>query len=298
MGVYLKVLKFKRILIPVDFSKRSARAIEHGVNVAKHFNAETIFLHAVAGAPYETAFASSLPGGLLWTPGPELEASLRQRLDQLVEEVAPGQPGERLVVNGGAGHTITETVGRLGVDLIVMPTSGAGRFRRFLLGSATATVLNDTDCPVLTGPHTEDIDAFALQPFRRVGCAVDLDQSSERVVQAAADMAAAYRADVIAIHALPTLAVGGEGAFGTPEMSKMARTHARAHIAEKLKALEKQPEVVIEQGQPDDVVPRAAKQHGVDLLVIGRHGEGGILSGLQTHAYGIIRAAECPVLSV
>lgn len=291
-------MNFRKILIPVDFSSRSRHAIEHGVNVAKHFNAETIFLHAVPSFPYEAAFATSLPGGMLWTPGPELEENLKQRLDQFVEDVVPGQPGERLVINGAVSGVIAEVVKRVGVDLIVMPTAGAGPFRRFLLGSVTAQVLSETECPVMTGPHMEDISAFGLQPYRRVGCAVDLDQAAERVVSAAASFAAAYRAEMVVLHALPRISVGGTGAFGTPEMAEMARTHATAELSKLLEGVNAPSKVVIEQGTPEEVAPRAAKQNDIDVLVIGRHGEKGLLGGLQTHAYGIIRRSECPVLSV
>lgn len=267
--------------------------------MAKHFNAETIFLHAVPSFPYEAAFVTSMPGGgAAWTPGPELEESLRKQLAQLVEEVAPGHAGERLVVNGPVGRVIEGAVKRLGVDLIVMPTSGAGPFRRFLLGSVTAQVLSDTECPVLTGPHMDNMDAFALRPYRRVGCAVDLDQTAERVVKAAAGLAAAYRAELVAIHALPLLSVGGRGAFGASEMDKLAREHATAEITQKLKPFDAEPKIILEQGQPEDVIPKVAKENGIDVLVIGRHGERGLLGGLKTRAYGIIRRSECPILSV
>jgi hypothetical protein len=41
------------------------------------------------------------------------------------------------------------------ITLIAMPTHGYGLFRRFLLGSVTAKVLHDADCPIWTGVHME-----------------------------------------------------------------------------------------------------------------------------------------------
>jgi len=290
--------KIRKILVPIDFSDRSGPAIEHGVNIAKHFDAETVFLHAVPGVSYQAAFASSLPGGLLWTPGPELERDLSERLRRLVDSVVPEQPGECLVIKGAVDAVIAETVKKLGIDLVVMPTAGVGPFRRYLLGSVTAKVLNDTDCPVLTGAHVEDGEAFAVHPIRRIGFAVDLDEDGRRAAQAAADFAAAYQAELLGVHALPTIALGGDGAFGSPQMAEMAETHAREQLTQLLKGVGAQGEIVIEQGPPERVVPHIAKEKELDLLVIGRHGNDGLLSGLQTHAYGIIRHAECPVLSV
>ena len=42
------------------------------------------------------------------------------------------------------------------IDLIVMPTH-AGQFRRLVLGSTTAKVLDQVHCPVLTTKHAEII---------------------------------------------------------------------------------------------------------------------------------------------
>jgi nucleotide-binding universal stress UspA family protein len=47
-----------------------------------------------------------------------------------------------------------------------------------------------------------------------------------------------------------------------------------------------------------DVVREEALQHGADLILIGRGTLHGTLGRLRTHAYGIIRHAPCPVLSV
>ena len=41
--------------------------------------------------------------------------------------------------------------------VILMPTHGYGPFRRFILGSNTAKVLHDADCPVWTGVHLETL---------------------------------------------------------------------------------------------------------------------------------------------
>ena len=45
------------------------------------------------------------------------------------------------------------------IDLIMMPTHGYGRFRALLLGSVTAKVLHDADCPVWTAVHREEVMA-------------------------------------------------------------------------------------------------------------------------------------------
>ena len=56
--------------------------------------------------------------------------------------------------------------------------------------------------------------------------------------------------------------------------------------------------VCVTVGTVPDAVRREALQHGTDLLVIGRGVLHDTLGRLRTHAYGIIRQAPCPVLSV
>jgi nucleotide-binding universal stress UspA family protein len=51
-------------------------------------------------------------------------------------------------------------------------------------------------------------------------------------------------------------------------------------------------------GTVPDVVREQAIEHGSDLVVIGRGVLQGTMGRLRTHAYGIIRNAPCPVISV
>jgi len=59
-----------------------------------------------------------------------------------------------------------------GTDLIVLPTHGYGGVRRFILGSITAKVLHDADCPVLTGTHIAETAENQPLFFPNIVCAV------------------------------------------------------------------------------------------------------------------------------
>jgi hypothetical protein len=60
----------------------------------------------------------------------------------------------RILRSGEAAAEIAEVARTGGFDLIVKPTH-AGRFRRMLLGSTPAKMLNDAECPILTTEHAE-----------------------------------------------------------------------------------------------------------------------------------------------
>jgi len=90
-------------------------------------------------------------------------------------------------------NMITNTARRNRFDLIMMPTH-AGRFRRMLLGSTTAKVLNASDCPVLTAQHAAAMAPRPLE-YRKWVCALALSPDSERVLRYAKSVALAAGAD-------------------------------------------------------------------------------------------------------
>ena len=46
------ILKLKSILVPIDFSKISQKALEYAVPLAKQFGAKITLLHAIEPLPY------------------------------------------------------------------------------------------------------------------------------------------------------------------------------------------------------------------------------------------------------
>src|SRR5690606_2324794 len=128
------MLAIRKILVPVDLSARSGPAVQHGVNIAKHFNADVLVLHAIPGHPYNPVLASGYPGGLAPDP-PDQEACLDELLVEFLEEAVPGYATEHLVIKAEPVAVIKRIVGERQIDLIVMPTSGHGLLRNFILGS-------------------------------------------------------------------------------------------------------------------------------------------------------------------
>ncbi len=84
----------------------------------------------------------------------------------------PPDTHPRIVTAGDAATEIARIAREGKFDLIVMPTH-TGFFRRMLLGSTTAKVLDDADCPVLTSTHAETIAPRPLE-HREWLCAIDL----------------------------------------------------------------------------------------------------------------------------
>jgi nucleotide-binding universal stress UspA family protein len=92
----------------------------------------------------------------------------RERLDSFLTGELPVAECPRILTSGDAATEIARVARESSFDLIIMPTH-AGKFRQMLLGSTTAKVINDADCPVLTSRHAETIAPRPLDT--RNGCA-------------------------------------------------------------------------------------------------------------------------------
>jgi nucleotide-binding universal stress UspA family protein len=179
--------------------------------------------------------------------------------------------------------------------LIIMPTHGYGPFRRFLLGSVTAKVLHDAECPVWTGAHLQESADQHWGAMNHVVCAIDGGPESERVLTWASNFAAEFKANTTIVLAIPQLDPSDDlfDSEGFVRRVGVAEARIRCLLAKS----GARGDVMVEEGEPAKVVSEAVRRVGADLAVIGRSAAGG--SGrLRTNAYSIIRESPCPVVSV
>jgi len=290
------MLAMKRILAPVDFSDRSVGAARYVKALAEHFDADATLLHVLPPPHYE--FSSMEVGGAVISELFETRTQqVRQELDAYLVEDLPGLRAERVLIEGDPARKIVEFADDNGMNLIVVPTHGYGPFRRFILGSVTAKILHDSDCPVWTGVHLEDAPAVEKIEFKTVLAAVDLGEQSGKVLAWAAAFAKSYGARLLLMHAMPC-GEEGAGEQQDPERKRRFADQCGAAIDELLAQVPCEAEVMTECGDPPEVVCSAAAQTGAGLLVIGRGSATGVFGRLRANAYSIIRTSPCPVVSV
>ena len=285
-----------RILLPIDFSERSAGAARYAKSLARHFGSELVLAHVLTPPHYEFG-ALEIGGSMLSELYMNRSAQVTRELEGFLAEELAGVNTRRLVLEGDPARQIVEFAHDNAVDLVIMPTHGYGPFRRFILGSNTAKVLHDADCPVWTGIHMEDSAASPADlPFSSVLCAVDLGPQSARSIEWAAWMAKAFGATLTVIHAT-------QGDADLADDSEVAwRVDVREAAEEELLRLQQETRVeadlLIEAGDPAKVICSAARRVKADVLVIGRGSAAGVFGRLRTNAYAIIRESPCPVVSV
>lgn len=151
-------MKIERILVPVDFSVPSLKALEEAVEFSRPYRAELIVMFAVERGFHESSL-------LVPDSSAILESQAKAAEDKL-EEIcrgfgARGITCRTMVEFGVAFQAIIDAAKRIEASLIFISTHGHTGLSHVLIGSVAERVVQHSACPVLT-VHT-------LTPPRRRG---------------------------------------------------------------------------------------------------------------------------------
>ncbi|RII77115.1 universal stress protein [Pseudomonas monteilii] len=140
---------YRTVLVPVDFSPVSLRAIELARRIAPQ--AEIILLH-VYEAPFESSVRfAHIDHDTLTHYRNVIRKDAVAQLAALSK--AAGMPDARqIVVHGDPGWRIAEQEQELECDLIVVGKQGTSALEELLVGSVTKHVLSESQCDVLVSP--------------------------------------------------------------------------------------------------------------------------------------------------
>jgi nucleotide-binding universal stress UspA family protein len=288
----------KNILFPVDFSHSCVAMAEYVRRAATVHGAGVSLIHIVDPTKYN-AFETGFE--LYLRPMTQiLEEHLvveRRRLQQFLAAVFPTAVYPRIVTSGDPATEITRIAKEGGFNLIIMPTH-SGRFRQMLLGSTTAKVLDDADCPVLTSKHTETIAPRHLG-HRELLCAIGLAPDSERVLRIAAEIAREVDAKLTIIHAVQAGESGQPIELALEEQGlSVEKREALGRIADLQRLVGSNATVRIAVGQVKKALLETALLSDADVLIIGRNPRPGSLGRMRDLTYAMIRDSPYPVLSV
>ncbi len=136
----LPMFKLKKILVPVDFSVCSKKALQYAIPFAKQFAAELILLHVIQPYP----------------PMPEMGPVDMDSIEDAKRELAEVRgsiheavQSSTVLRQGPPAVRIVEAAKELGCDLIILSIHGRSGLGRFLLGSTAEKVVRHAGCPVL-----------------------------------------------------------------------------------------------------------------------------------------------------
>ncbi|MBG9390222.1 universal stress protein [Caenimonas aquaedulcis] len=139
---------FKRILVPVDGSTTSNKALTQALQLARELGARVRLLHAIDELVYINVYGYS----------PALMDAVRDAATKVLAdalEIAKSagvevdtrmvdEPAQRL------GATVAKEAQDWNADLVVLGTHGRRGFSRMVLGSGAEQIIREAKVPVLT----------------------------------------------------------------------------------------------------------------------------------------------------
>ncbi len=154
-----------------------------------------------------------------------------------------------------------------GVDLVMIPTHGCGLFRSLLLGSVTAKVLHDVQCPVWTATHAEEQNSPQLP--KTIMCAVDGTPKTPALLQWAVEFSRQMGATLRLLHVVPPI-TDWAALPGEEELQEEVRNEARAKIDDLKRSVGIDLPVRISVGPVvATAVTEQAREESADLILIG-----------------------------
>jgi len=289
-------VKFSNILFPVDFSENCRAVAPFVLAVAKREFARLTLVHVVDDSFmwYQTPEVSYVDELSV----PRLIEQAEHRLTFFADELFPGMPSDLVIRDGDPGNSVMEVAQESGIDLIMMPTRGLGRFRAALLGSVTAKVLHDAECPVWTATRpVKPASGDESAGWRNITCAIDTSDDALRIIRYARELHSGYGSAIHLVHAVPGASAVPEQDFDR-DFDRFLKDSARQTIGEIQVELGTDFQLCVEGGKIPSVVVSSANRDQADLILIGRGAITHFGGRLRSHAYAIIRDATCPVLSV
>jgi nucleotide-binding universal stress UspA family protein len=142
-------LGIRAILVPIDFSVHSRRALKYAVPLAAQSGASLRLIYVVE----PTVYPADLGFGQVVLPG--VEDELRQKGAEELAELIETEIGNRVsatatVRTGTPSKEILAEAEEAGVDLIVVATHGHSGVEHVLFGSTAERIVRKAKCPVLT----------------------------------------------------------------------------------------------------------------------------------------------------
>lgn len=138
---------YKRILVPVDGSETSNKAVVAALQLARESGGRVRLVHALDELAYLTGYEYT--GDLLKVARDYAEKVLVDALDMAKSAGVPADTKLMDVPGGRLGELIAEEARSWEADLVVVGTHGRRGVSRVLLGSGAEQVLRLAPVPVL-----------------------------------------------------------------------------------------------------------------------------------------------------
>lgn len=138
------LINIRSILVPIDFSATSTKALQYAIRMAEQFGAKIVLMNVV-----EPIVTPDFAYPMMLEPD-KIKAAAKEKLESLGRGIrVPGLIGRCVVRSGAPFAEIADVARALKVDLIILATHGYTGLKHVLLGSTAERVVRHVPCPVL-----------------------------------------------------------------------------------------------------------------------------------------------------
>ena len=284
---------YDQILFPADGSEPADTVFEYALQIASEHEA-TIHILNVADTSQDSLVR--IRGDVidvLEQQGEEIVAEATQRATErglsVVSEVLQGDPYKTII-----GYSEQSDI-----DCIVVPTHGRRGLQRFLLGSVTERVINTAAVPVIA--VNPDRDRPLAYPPQRILVPTDGSRGADLAVMEGINAATATGASLHLLHVVETGSLGPDARSVLQEGELTDRAHDVIDGASRRAEEASLDPVtsVIEHGEPSKVIRDYIVENGIDLAVLGTHGQTDfsryVMGGVSAK---LVRTSPVPVMWV
>jgi nucleotide-binding universal stress UspA family protein len=290
--------KLRKLLVAVDFSETSERALSAALELGHRYAAEVHLVHALeVPLPIFEPYAVAVPPSFVTDARQSAEEKLARAAARVKEA---GLSGTSHLGDVPAGRAVAARAREIGADLVVVGTHGHTGFKHVLLGSVAESTVRESPCSVLT---VKGQGAPAFSP-RVIVVGVDFSDPSAEALAAAAELAREFGAVLHLVHALDLRIP-----FVTPyevavpdaflESARQAALDRLGALVDEKRAAGLDVKAHLASAPPASALSEVAEQIQADLVVTGSRG----LTGLKHVILGSVaertlRHASCSVLTV
>jgi nucleotide-binding universal stress UspA family protein len=220
----------RQIIVPTDFSENASNAIDYALNLAKVYHSSLTIYHAC-----------QLPTSSIHRPAPSFIEQEKQTIiketRQKLKAICHKYREYGVICNTEMSISpvfdgIIDASEKTGADLIVMGTKGSSGLSRWLFGSQTADVIQNSLIPVLAIPGQAK-----YRPVNKIVFATDYRDSDFDFIRKLVKLAARFGSELHILHVQTE-----EGEFRSEALFEYFRNRVKSvfdygkihfHLAEK-----------------------------------------------------------------
>ncbi len=290
-------MSFKKILVPVDFSEFSDKAVEYAMFIAEGYGADITLLHAVILYQEDIDEEEQLQAYEKIIQKKEKERTKKLELHSVAAEKRGIQVNSVLIRGFSAADSMINYISDNNFDLVVMGTHGRTGLEKWILGSVAERMVRLSPIPVLT--IHKDFDKMNI---KRILVPVDFSGYSKIAVNQGIAIARGFNAALEFLHVVE-METHPEFYNISFEPILKANPELEHHVTENMLELTGIPRgeaaYSVKEGTVYKEIKKYADHHQIDLIVMATRG----MSDLEHFLVGsnserVVRIAPCPVLTI